>query len=103
MQGNPFDSVPLLNISPPYLRVKLYEGAVLFRALLIVLYIFCFAEKCFNCGERGQIKAYCSSGPSERAKGAQRGKWGESGGKEGIGGQRGVGGQNIQAIRVTIQ
>lgn len=88
MQGNPFDSVPLLNISPQYLRLKLYEAAVLLRALLIVLYIFCFAEKCFNCGGRGQIKAYCSSGPSDRAKGAQRGKWGERGDRRPTGGRR---------------
>ena len=58
------------------------------RALLIVLYIFCFAEKCFNCGGRGHIRADCSSGPSERAKGAQRGKWRGRKGRRATGSRR---------------
>ena len=70
-------------------KVKItWEAAVLFRALLIVLYIFCFAEKCFNCGGRDHIRADCSCGPSERAKGAQRGKWRGRGGRRTTGGRR---------------
>ena len=54
--------------------------------MFIVLYIFCFAEKCFNCEGRGHIRADCYSGPSERAKGAQRGKWRGRGGRRARGG-----------------
>ena len=78
----------------------IWEAAVLFSALFIVLYIFCFAEKCFNCEGRGHIRADCYSGPSERAKGAQRGKWRGRGGRRARGGG---GGQQIRAIRVVIQ